>query len=44
LDGSKDAIEQISADRNFSKLEADGAGMSDDPCANFNQPRLQTGQ
>lgn len=40
----ENAIEQISADRNFSKLEADGAGMSDDPRASFNQPRLQAGQ
>jgi hypothetical protein len=40
----KNATEQISADRNFSKLERDLAGMSDDPCAGFYQPRLQTCQ
>jgi hypothetical protein len=37
----KNAIEQISAGRNFSKLKRDLAGMSDDP---FYQPRFQTFQ
>jgi hypothetical protein len=40
LDGRKDAIEQISADRNFSKLEGDGSGVTDDTCANLYQPGL----
>jgi len=30
VDGRKDAVEQIAAGRNFSKLEGNGTGMSDD--------------
>jgi len=35
LNDGKDAVEQISADRNLGNLEDNGAGVADDPCANF---------
>jgi len=44
LNGGKDAVEQISADRNLGNLEDNGAGVADDPCANFDQSCLEAGQ
>ena len=43
MDGRTDAIEQISADGNFSKLEGNGTGMLDDARTNLDQPGLQAG-
>ncbi len=40
LDRRQDAIEQISTDRNFSKLEGNGTGMSNDPCTYLDRPGL----
>ena len=42
--GGKDAVEQISADRNLGKLEGNGAGVADDPRAGFDQSCLEAGQ
>ena len=44
MDGGKDAVEQISADRNLGKLEGNGAGVADDPRAGFDQSCLEAGQ
>ena len=44
MDGGKDAVEQISADRNPGKLEGNGAGVADDPRAGFDQSCLEAGQ
>jgi len=42
--GSQDTREQITTDGHLGQLEGNGAGMSDDPCADFDEPGLQAGQ
>ena len=42
--GRQDAGEQITTDGHLGQLEGDGAGMSDDPRANLDEPGLQAGQ
>jgi hypothetical protein len=44
MDGCKDTSEQITRNCHLSKLERDGAGVTDDPCTDFDQPGLQAGQ
>lgn len=44
VDGCEDATEQSAVYGHFGKLERDGTGMADDPCADFDEPRLQTGE
>lgn len=44
MDCCKDAVEQITADGHFGQLKRDGAGMTDDPCTDLDQPGLQAGQ
>lgn len=44
MNGCQDATEQSATDRNLDKLERDGAGVTDDPRADLDQPRLQAGQ
>ena len=44
MNGRQDVTEQVATDRDLGKLERDGAGMTDDPCADFDQPCLEAGQ
>jgi len=37
-------VMHAAADCDFSKLEGDGAGLSDDPCATLDEPRQKAGQ
>jgi hypothetical protein len=37
-------MKEAAADRDRGKLERDGAGVTDYPCTNFDQPGLQAGQ
>lgn len=44
MNGRQDVTEQVATDRDLGQLERDGAGMTDDPRANFDQPCLEAGQ
>jgi len=44
LDGRDDASEQSTTHPNLGQLEGDGAGVTDGPRPDFNQPGLQAGQ
>lgn len=44
MDGCEDATKQSAADGHLGKLERDGTGMADDPCADFDHLDLEAGQ
>ena len=44
MNGRQDVTEQVATDRDLGQLERDGAGMTDDPRADFDQPCLEAGQ
>ena len=44
MNGGKDGAHHRAGDRDLGQLEGDGAGVTDGPRPDFNQPGLQAGQ